>query len=231
MPTWRDAIMSAFPRKKRRDLHFINLDHDQRVHVCKEVAKLPIRLNAVMSNKTTIPAHPRKDLFEKKNTLYWYLCRYAVERVSDYCKRKAQSNSGGNGTAKLIFSRRGGMDYGDFKNYLFRLKRQQEEGSIDTTIKWEAIDIDAVEALDHANRAGLQIADAAASAFNRAVNPDFYGNHESRYGKLLADRVMFSNDGNYFNYGVKPVPGLNQMALTAEQRELFDFYRKRRAGP
>jgi hypothetical protein len=233
IPKWRDDILKAFPSKQKRDLHFKDLDHSQRLHVCQEIAKLPVRLSVIMSNKTTIPLHPRKDLFQKKNTLYWYLCRYLVERVSNWCARRTRRGLAppGNGMAKLIFSRRGGLDYTDFQSYLQRLK--ENHATDPTKIDWSVIDIAAVDALDHANRAGLQIADTPPSAFLRAVSPDRYGNVEPHYAKLLDPRMMLNEQGYVIGTGVKPVPRIDQMQLTEAEREIFNFYmgKRKRAGP
>ncbi|WP_326894593.1 hypothetical protein U8P73_36270 (plasmid) [Rhizobium beringeri] len=38
LPLWRDSIMQDFPKKKSRDLHFRELKHEQRVHVCSILA-------------------------------------------------------------------------------------------------------------------------------------------------------------------------------------------------
>jgi hypothetical protein len=234
MVRWRDDIMSAFPTRKRFDLHFSDLRHEERVFACERVSELPLRIIAVMSNKATIVSHPRPDLFEPKNSLYWYLCRYLIERVSKYCARRRRTVSDGNGKAKIIFSRRGGMNYGDFQEYLRRLKGKQyfegEDSSVD--IYWPAIDIEAVEALDAKRRAGLQIADVPTAAFHCAVEPNFLGGYEPRYAQTLAPRVLASPDGWYLGHGVKPVPKLSLMPVAAGQRAIFDFYREKgRAGP
>jgi hypothetical protein len=221
MPGWRNAIIGAFPGKQRRDLHFKDLDHSQKLFAAAEIAKLPVRLVAIMSNKTTIPNHPRKTLFEKKNTLYWYLCRYLVERVSMWCARRARKKlDPGNGMAKLIFSRRGGLDYDDFRAYLLRLKEIDRDAETPSAIDWSAIDIEAVAAMDHASRAGLQIADTPPSAFLRAVAPDRYGNVEPHYAKLLAPRMMMNEKELILGAGVKPVPRLDKMTLTSAEREI-----------
>src|SRR5688500_3583465 len=54
LPGWRDAILSRFPGKKR-DLHFRDLNHHQKVVACQEIAKLPVGAAITFSNKTTIP--------------------------------------------------------------------------------------------------------------------------------------------------------------------------------
>lgn len=233
MPKWRDGIVDAFRSKQKRDLHFKHLNHEQRLHTSAAIAALPVRLSVIMSNKTTIPTHSRDDLFAAKNTLYWYLCRYLVERVSVWCARRAERHEvAGNGTAKLIFSRRGGLDYDNFRDYLRKLK--DNHATDPTRIVWTAIDIEAVEARDHMTCAGLQIADIPASAFLRAVSFDQYGNVEPHYAKLLCDRMMANEEGVIIGTGVKPVPRLDQMTITPAQREVFDFYIKARrkwAGP
>ena len=229
IPRWRDDILSAFPSKQKRDLHFKDLKgHEQKLHVCREIAKLPVRLSVIMSNKTTIPTHPRKDLFEEKNTLYWYLCRYLVERVSAWCATRVKVGKApsGNGMVKLIFSRRGGLDYEDFRKYLLRLKEKDAEGEDPSDIDWSVIDIEAVEALDHSRRAGLQIADTPPSAFLRSVCPDHYGGYEPHYAKLLEPRMMQTANGIIIGSGVKPVPRLDQMTLAPAQSEIFEFYRR-----
>ena len=160
VPKWRDSITNKFPAKKRRDLHFAHLDHGQRVTACQTLSRLPLRAFSVMSNKTTIPNHPRPDLFRKKNTLYWYLARYLIERISIYCERRYRDSLDGDGTVRIVFSRRGGMNYSDFRTYLNKLKSQQTNPNFDLSgdqmqIYWPAIDIEAVDALGHKNRAGL----------------------------------------------------------------------------
>jgi hypothetical protein len=225
MPTWRNEILGAFAGKNRRDLHFKDLKHEQRLHACSEIGKLPIRLSVIMSNKTTIPTHSRKNLFLKKNTLYWYLCRYLVERVSIWCARRVRRHEvAGNGKARLVFSRRGGLDYDDFRDYLQILKDKQSEET--ASIVWSAIDIDAVCAMDAATCAGLQIVDTPASAFLRAVSADRYGNLEPRYAKLLKVPMMMNEQNRIIGTGVKPVPRLDKMTLTPAQSEIFEFYRR-----
>lgn len=235
LPQLRDDIISSFPKRKNRDLHFAQLDHEQKIFSCDKIsahpARFPARFVAVMSNKTTIQSHPRKDLFTDKNTLYQYLCRYLVERISDYCRRRSPKIDFGDGTVKIIFSRRGGMSYDAFRQYLYKLKNIQDNGQDGPQIYWPAIDIEAVDALDHKNRAGLQFADVVASSFSAAVEPNFYGGFEPRYAKLLAPRVLFSTDGYYLGHGIKPVPSLSKMNLHQEQMQFFDWYRKKAGRP
>lgn len=225
VPGWRDEILAALRRTRMRTLHFADLKHEQKVVACEHLARQPFRGVVVMSNKTTIPRHPRKDLFQPKNTLYWYLARYVIERISQFCERRAVKTDG-DGTAKIVFSRRGGMQYDDFKAYLYRLRQNDGYTDEPAHIRWQHIDIESVAALDHGARAGLQLADIIASAFSAAVEPNGYGNFEPRYARALAGRMMIAADGRILGAGVKPVPRLDQMVLSAAQIEFFEGFRK-----
>lgn len=220
LPTWRDSILANFPNCQRSDLHFSDLKHEQKIVACKIIKALPVISIAIMSNKTTIPNHSRPDLFRPKNKLYWYLCRYLIERISIYC---FNTRANPTDTVKLIFSRRGGMNYQDFRDYLKTLKDNEQNRGTSSYIKWDVIDIDDVEAIDHKKRAGLQIADSVAYSFQAAVEPNFYGETESRYAKILKP-ITHHSRGRYLGIGIKPVPTLAEMSLNNEQREFFDFF-------
>ena len=97
---------------------------------------------------------PNAGTFTNKNQLYFYLTRYLIERVSWLCRDKRRSVQEGNGMAKITFSRRGGLSYDGFRDYLEHLK-----GNHETQIHWPVIDIQAVDAQDHSRLAALQIAD------------------------------------------------------------------------
>ena len=222
-PRWRDDIMALFPGKQRRDLHFINLKHEQKVAACQHLANLPVRVIAVMSNKTNIPNHDRPDLFQPKNSLYWFLCRYLLERVSKDCKRMLD-RSRRQGTVELIFARRGGMDYTEFQDYLRRLRRNERHFGAPSYIDWDVVDIDGVKAIDHVNRAGLQLVDGFAHALAAAVEPNVFGNFEPRYAEIVRPRFVAGQGGRILGIGIKPVPNIAQMQLHPDQQRFFDMF-------
>ena len=117
-------------------------------------------------------------IYTQPNQLYFYMTRYLIERISWICRDYA-GDHGGDRRAKIIFSRRGGMSYPDFRSYLERLQQQ------DTNIHWACIDVDGIEARDHSKHAGLQLADSVASAFAAGVEFDAYGNSEYRYAEAF----------------------------------------------
>ena len=114
----------------------------------------------------------------------------------------------GDGRVKLIFSRRGGMNYEDFQSYLRRLWDAEDP---DIQIHWPVIDIDGVEAHDHGKRYGLQLADLAVSGLRAAVEFDPYGNVEPRFAEILKPHV-YERNGNYLSYGAKVVPACERIA-------------------
>jgi len=195
------------------------------------MANKSIGVVAILSNKRTLVSHTNFDEFKKKNRLYKYLLRYLLERVSDACRRRHLRRACGDGRVRIVFSRRGGMDYADFQQYMHYLKSLQEnEGSL-FPLHWDCIDIDAITAIDHSRSAGLQLADIAASAFFQAVEPNLYGGYEPRYAEELRPIVLTSRDGQWINFGVKPVPNLATMPLTPEQAAFFETWKKERRTP
>ncbi|MBI2714071.1 MAG: DUF3800 domain-containing protein [Rhizobiales bacterium] len=212
---WRDSILAKMPEKKGRVLHFEGLTHQQRIVAAQSVGQFPLRLMSVLSNKRTI----EPGTYTQKNQLYFYLTRYLIERISWFC-RDEKAGAGESGQVKIIFSRRGGMSYPDFREYLLRLRQ-------DPTVKihWPVIDIDGIRAEDHSTRAGLQIADIITSSIASGIEPDRFGNCETRYAESLR-RVTYRRNKNYFSYGVKLVPKLADMPpLSAEQMRFIDLYK------
>jgi hypothetical protein len=207
---WRDSILSKMPEKKSRVLHFENLNHQQRIVAAQSVGQFPLRVMNVISNKKTI----QPGTYTQKNQLYFYLARYLIERVSWFC-RDSRHPAGENGQVKITFSRRGGMSYPDFRDYLLRLKQDPA-----VQVHWPVIDIDGIKAQDHSVRAGLQVADIVASSFACGIEPDRYGNCESRYAESLR-RVTYRRNRNFLSYGVKLVPKLAEMPPLSEEQMRF----------
>lgn len=190
------------------------MSHAQRRRACQIIGEQPLRFSAVLGLKNTREAA----VFRDKNQLYFYLTRYLIERVSWFCKDYRSIVREGDGKARIIFSRRGGLSYNGFQEYLRKLKNSES-----TTINWSAIDIETVKAEDHSKLAGLQIADCGISAIASAIEPDRYGNVEGQYLNELR-KTIFNKRGNYLSYGLKFLPGMQRANLTAEQAANFSRY-------
>jgi hypothetical protein len=72
-------------------------------------------------------------------------------------------------------------------------------------IEWQHIDPDRVEAVNHEQLAGLQVADAVASSVFYAVNRNQYGETEPRYLELLR-RTLYRHKRAVVGYGIKLWP-------------------------
>ena len=223
MPAWRDAILSKFPKRQTRELHFRNLKHEQKIVVCQEIATLPVGACVTLSHKMTLPGSQWDKTFQQKGYLYNYLLRWLLERVTEICKRDA-----GDATCsvKVVFSRRGNTDYQIMKNYMTLMRDGREVMPQMRTIAWDVLDIDRIVVENHSKWAGLQIADCITSAFFNAVEPNVYGNYESSYAKLLKPRMIKTAFGRFLNCGITPVPGINKCGADSGQMAFFNWFDK-----
>lgn len=215
--TWRNEINAGMPDRSKRELHFTDFNHGQRLSASKILATKPIRIVSVFSHKPSIP----NGTYTSKNQLYFYLTRHLVERISWLCRDMRARSPEGDGRVKITFSRRGGMSYPDFRDYLRRVK---ENTTNDNRIHWPVIDIDAVDAKDHSTSASLQLADIAASAFAYGVEPDRYGNSEARYAENLR-RITYERGNNFFSYGVKFLPNHEDIPPEADFGRFISVFR------
>lgn len=142
---WRDEIRKRLgAQAQTRALHFKDLGHNQRIMAAQVVATKPIRAVCVMANKPLLP----RSAYAGKNALYFDISRYVIERVSWLCRDMRARVREGDGRARIVFSRRGGLSYAGFRDYLNRLKETNDQES---RIDWSVIDVDGIEAADHAS--------------------------------------------------------------------------------
>lgn len=70
---------------------------------------------------------------------------------------------------------------------------------------------------------GLQIADAVASGFFKAVEPSRFGHTEDRYARMLKG-IVYHQERCYEGYGLKFWPQILEKALGTEER--FRWFRE-----
>lgn len=213
---WRDEINSKMPQRKSRTLHFTQLDHGQRVVAAQVLGEKPVRLTNVIVSKRDISPGTFKD----RNQLYLYMARYLIERLSWLCRDLRPKVPEGDGRCAITFSRRGGMSYDDFREYLILLKSKNIG---EHTIHWPVIDIAAVDAQDHSRSAALQLADIAAASVAAAIEMNIYGNCEARYAELLR-KCTYRRKENFLSYGMKFLPGHESCSMNEEQKRFAAMY-------
>lgn len=221
MPAWRDKILSRFPLRKRRDLHFRELKHEQKIVVAQEISQLPVGACLTFSHKVTLPGTKWESVFKKKGYLYNYLLRWLLERISLACSEAANPEPC---TMKLVFSRRGGTDYQTMMEYLKLIRDGYEQNPPARRIIWRVIDFNQVYVENHSKWAGLQIADCITSALFCAVEPNLYGNYEPSYAQILKPRLITRRD-QIINCGLTPVPSMGKCGLDDQQYAFFDSFR------
>ncbi len=190
-------VRQLLRKDPHRQLHFSDLKHEQRVPYVKQLAELPVRTVSVLIHK---PSIRDPETFQAvKFRLYRYASRLLLERVSWLCRDRRQAGDNA-GRADLVFSNRSIMSYDDLKDYLGRLKNQDDP--LNVNIDWDAIDPENVRAVNHDQLAGLQAADAVASSFYYAVNPNRYGEVEDKYARMLMP-TGYRHKGAVLGYGLK----------------------------
>jgi len=192
-------------------LHFADLKHDQRVPYIRRVGDLPVRTVSVLVYKPLI-AEPEK-FQNTKYLLYRYATRLLLERVSWLC-RDNRRHGEGDGFAEIIFSNRSNMSYEEIRGYLRLLLGLARDDPQKVQIERSVIDPERIRAVEHSKLAGLQVADAVASAFHFALKVNRYGETEPGYLPHLR-KTIYRYKRVALGYGLKVWPE----DLTAIERE------------
>ena len=190
-----DRVREILKKPEKKPLHFRDLRHEHRLPFVEQIAQARVQAVSVMIHKPSIVA---AETFREPHRLYFYAVRYLLERVSWLC-RDARRPEEGDGSARIFFSNRSGMSYEDLRAYLELLKTRE------TTVEWSVIRCDQIQACSAGKKMGLQIADAVAHAFFRAVEPTAYGHTEDRYARMLRP-VVYRYKKNSLGYGIKLWP-------------------------
>lgn len=221
LPAWRNEVMDRFANRKNKDLHFRELNHDQRVHACTTIAGKMVGGCVVSSCKVTILDAEEIEVFKRPQHLYNYLTRFLLERVTSACKKRAAMD-GTTASLRVVFSRRKGTDYQQMREYLEFMRDGKEKMKPVRSIDWTVLDPANIAVENHKVRAGLQVADLFTSAIWKALEPNGYGNCEDRYAKILAPRLIKQN-GYTLNCGLTIIPPYSKCPLTDEQKSFLDW--------
>lgn len=221
------SIVDGFGNSQRSFLHFRDLNDSRKRIVCDAIASYPLRCFVAMSNKKNMEGHYNVAPWPEKNWFYQWMSRVLLERVTEFCAAISQRRHREHRTVRLIFSRRGGLSRDRLQAYIGLLKFQSETNSLYLPTRRlvpSVIDLNEIHVHDHKARAGLQLADAVASAFYQAVSMERGVSCEPQFAKLLKPRIYRRLNGRILDNGLKPFPGLRKMNLHPQQREIFEFY-------
>src|SRR3954470_24978678 len=102
-----------------------------------------------------------------------------------FCRDQHKVAPQGDGTARVIFSKRKSMKYEELRSYLAALYLKTPPGDdwleflkAGVRIHWGSFRVDQVEAAPHHDYAGLQVADAVASGIKQALEYTTFGHTE-----------------------------------------------------
>ena len=193
------ALRQTLGRHPGHLLHFRNLTHPQKLKACQDVAgSCCATITNVVFCKAKIagqiPVGGGTAYIKQADPMYLYAVRLLLERVSWYV------DENGGGPAIVTFAHLTRFPAMKLHNYREALRHSQ------TQIRWKAFH-GHVFRINHPHTIELlQIADNAASALFRAVEPDDYGNIEDRYLRELAPKLYRRGAANVTSYGLKVFP-------------------------
>jgi hypothetical protein len=184
-----DRVRKMLGRPDHKPLHFRDLRHEHRLPFMAEISRASLRVVTLLVHK---PSLSDREELRRSSNLYFHSVHDLLERVCLLC-RDARPREG-DGTADIVFSNRSGMRYDDLIASL-------------RTARFEKAPLrhDQIHSQTAGRRMGLQIADAVASGFFKAVEPTTYGHTEDRYARMLRS-VLYRKDESCQGYGLKIWP-------------------------
>ena len=191
------ALRAALGRDPTHTLHFQKFSHSERLKAVQDVAQASVAaISTVILCKQgfnqPLPAGGMAYI-TNPDPMYLWAIRLLLERVSWYIR------DAGGGNAIVTFAHVRHFKAEKLHNYRGALENSP------TQIYWPAFAGHKFK-IDHPNRIELlQLADTAASAVFRAIEPDKYGNIEPRYLTELVPK-MYRRNGNLTSYGLKVFP-------------------------
>jgi hypothetical protein len=194
------ALRTQLGRQPGHTLHFRKLTHSQKVKACQEIAGFSadmITTVTMVKPRFNEPLPGGGETYLKNaNAMYLWSVRLALERISWYVGKH------GGGPTIVTFGHLTRFPAEKLHDY----RRALEYLGGATQIRW-AVYSGHPFRIDHPNNIELlQLADAAASALFKAVEPDQYGNTETRYLEALAPKLYRRGSSSVTSYGLKVFP-------------------------
>jgi Protein of unknown function (DUF3800) len=227
---WVKTINRATAVESENIIKFTKLSPDMKLVAAETLATFPLRIFAVVTNKKNMRGYQNTRAETRGGTQWFYnwIVRILIERVTDYCLRYANQKNLSRRHIKFVFSQSGGHSYSQTAAYHALLKGQSRAGTPflnKRAPKWQVMDWGLIEHYPHFQRAGLQLADVAASAFYHAVDHLDTGPCAPDYAIALHSRIAMDENCKRADYGVVLQPTPDWTAdITEEQRAVFRHY-------
>ena len=228
-------MMKAINSRQLRDIHFQKLNDSRKLLVCNMLAEKNVRLFAVCSNKRNMQGYRnvKAEAIPSQSWFYCWLTRILLERITDNVMAASMKRYGEPRHVKLEFSERGGLSYSQMHAYYEWIRMKSANGSVPLYLPWgrvefEVLHRDLLKVYNHTERAGMKLADIAASAFFKAIDVHDTRNRDAQFAKALEPRMAKSPDtGQIGGYGVKLWPSwtkLKQQEVPLDQMEIFSHF-------
>jgi Protein of unknown function (DUF3800) len=193
------ALRAALGRQPGHEVHFRKLTHAQKIKACQDLGGSSVATitNVVFSKSRLagqIPTTGGVAYIKQADPMYLYAVRLLLERISWYVTEH------GGGPAIVTFAHLRRFPAVKLHNY------RQALICSPTQIRWSAFVGHQFRINTPNNIELLQLADSAASALFRAVEPDEYGNTEERYIRELAPKLYRRGTAKVTSYGLKVFP-------------------------
>lgn len=180
-------------------LHFRKLEHERRAALSHYLSQRPIRIISICWNKRAITEDDQEHTLDQTSRLHHYAIRYLVERISWLAWFRREPNRPI--PCRLVFAKCKNLRYQPLRDYLTHLK------SLDTRIRWAAIDTGNILVKPSTELVGLKMADAAASGVYRGLELDRHGRTEPTYCRHFRP-ITYSHNGDFLRYGLKIMPAI-----------------------
>ncbi len=226
LPDWVANITDQTGSRYKEIIKFTKLSPRRKLLASQLLAECPLRIFVVASNKKNMRRYknPRAEKMNSPQWFYNWLVRILVERITDYCLRYANKHKLTRRHVKFIFSQSGGHSYSQTAAYQELIKNQSRNKSLILT-KWEVMHWSLVEAFPHYRKAGLQLADVAASAMYHAVDNLDTGPCVPDYAMAMEKVIARNKHGFQRDFGVvlQPTPDWS-VDITDDQKTIFKHY-------
>lgn len=231
---WVKNIVKNIGQHQISHLHFRNLNDNKKRAICLEIARLDLRIFVVLSHKRNMLGYrnlnAQKSMINKTAFFYCWMSRLLLETVTAYCGRRTKTHYNEVRSLRIEFSDRGGVNLEGIKNYYMYLREQSKLGIMYNDafdLDWSVFDENELYFYPNKMRAGLQLADIAASAFFSGLEPIRKdGSTKPEFAKLLEPRIAMTAKGKKYGFGVRTMPRWIP-DLPPEQAELRDYYIKK----